>query len=59
VLILLFLQERLPTDLFKLLIENRNKYDLSLRKRMKMAKEAALGVNWLHCGKQQFIHRDL
>lgn len=24
-----------------------------------MAKEAALGVNWLHSGKQQFIHRDL
>ncbi len=26
---------------------------------MKMAKEAALGVNWLHSGKQLFIHRDL
>jgi serine/threonine protein kinase len=51
--------ERLPTDLYTLLIENRNKYDLSLRKRMKMAKEAALGVNWLHSGKNQFIHRDL
>jgi serine/threonine protein kinase len=56
---LMVVTERLPTDLYKLLIENRNKYDLSLRKRMKMAKEAALGVNWLHCGKQLFIHRDL
>lgn len=51
--------ERLPTDLHALLIENKAKYDLSLRKRMKMAKEAALGINWLHSGKSQFIHRDL
>merc|ERR1711991_855652 len=56
---LMVVTERLPTDLHTLLLENKNKYDLSLRKRMKMAKEAALGVNWLHSGKQQFIHRDL
>ena len=56
---LMIVTERLPTDLHSLLIENKNKYDLSLRKRMKMAKEAALGVNWLHSGKNQFIHRDL
>jgi serine/threonine protein kinase len=56
---LMVVTERLPTDLHALLIENKTKYDLSLRKRMKMAKEAALGINWLHSGKQQFIHRDL
>lgn len=27
--------------------------------RMKMAKDAALGMNWLHCSHPQFIHRDL
>merc|ERR1712137_929037 len=28
-------------------------------KKMKMAKDAALGMNWLHCSKPVFIHRDL
>ena len=56
---LMIVTERLPTDLYSLLISNKNKYNLSLRKRMKMAKEAALGINWLHSGKQKFIHRDL
>lgn len=56
---LMIVTERLPTDLHTLVIENKKKFPLSLRKRMKMAKQAALGVNWLHSGKQQFIHRDL
>ena len=33
---LMIVTERLPTDLYTLLIENKNKYDLSLRKRMKV-----------------------
>jgi len=40
-------------------IEQKDKYQLSLRKRMKMVKEAALGINWLHCSSPMFIHRDL
>jgi len=35
------------------------KVNLSFKKRMKMAKDAALGMNWLHCSKPPFIHRDL
>jgi serine/threonine protein kinase len=31
---------------------------LSLYQRMKMAKDAALGINWLH-GITKIIHRDL
>jgi serine/threonine protein kinase len=32
---------------------------LSFRLRMKWAKEAALGMNWLHKSNPVFIHRDL
>lgn len=32
---------------------------LSLYMRIKMAKDAALGINWLHCSNPQIIHRDL
>jgi serine/threonine protein kinase len=32
---------------------------LSLTLRMKMARDAALGMNWLHGGTPKFIHRDL
>lgn len=32
---------------------------LSFSQRMKMAKDAALGMNWLHLSKPCFIHRDL
>jgi serine/threonine protein kinase len=32
---------------------------LSFKVRMKMAKQAALGMNWLHRSKPPFIHRDL
>ena len=56
---LMIVTEKLPSDLNKILIEQKDKYPLSLRKRMKMAKEAALGVNWLHCSNPMFIHRDL
>jgi len=33
--------------------------ELSFMRRMKMAKDAALGMNWLHQSKPIFIHRDL
>jgi serine/threonine protein kinase len=32
---------------------------LSLTIRMKMARDAALGMNWLHLSTPKFIHRDL
>jgi len=33
--------------------------ELDFTRKMKMAHEAALGMNWLHCSKPVFIHRDL
>jgi serine/threonine protein kinase len=50
--------EKLPTDLETLMI-GENKKNLSLFQRMKMAKDAALGMNWLHSSNPIFIHRDL
>jgi serine/threonine protein kinase len=35
------------------------KVELSLYQRMMMAKDAALGMNWLHCSNPNVIHRDL
>lgn len=35
------------------------KVELSLYQRMLMAKDAALGMNWLHCSNPNVIHRDL
>ncbi len=43
------------TDLDRLLKSNK---DLSMYQRMKMAKDAAVGINWLH-GITNIIHRDL
>eukprot|EP01128_Nolandella_sp_AFSM9_P010772 TRINITY_DN7496_c0_g1_i1.p1 TRINITY_DN7496_c0_g1~~TRINITY_DN7496_c0_g1_i1.p1 ORF type:complete len:493 (-),score=71.45 TRINITY_DN7496_c0_g1_i1:286-1764(-) len=44
-------------DVEKLL---RNKsIRISLYRRMQMARDAALGMNWLHCSRPVFIHRDL
>eukprot|EP01100_Stratorugosa_tubuloviscum_P013788 TRINITY_DN708_c5_g1_i1.p1 TRINITY_DN708_c5_g1~~TRINITY_DN708_c5_g1_i1.p1 ORF type:complete len:509 (+),score=213.98 TRINITY_DN708_c5_g1_i1:63-1589(+) len=36
-----------------------SKLRLSLYLRMKMAKDAAMGINWLHCSTPQIIHRDI
>lgn len=33
--------------------------NLSLYRRLKMAKDAAIGMNWLHCSNPTIIHRDL
>eukprot|EP01125_Pyxidicula_operculata_P000455 TRINITY_DN10484_c0_g1_i1.p1 TRINITY_DN10484_c0_g1~~TRINITY_DN10484_c0_g1_i1.p1 ORF type:complete len:491 (+),score=105.96 TRINITY_DN10484_c0_g1_i1:110-1582(+) len=51
-------QEFLPGgDVEKLLHDEKNK--ISLFKRMQMAKDAALGINWLHLNNPALIHRDL
>eukprot|EP01119_Soliformovum_irregulare_P015226 TRINITY_DN4258_c0_g1_i1.p1 TRINITY_DN4258_c0_g1~~TRINITY_DN4258_c0_g1_i1.p1 ORF type:complete len:650 (+),score=190.66 TRINITY_DN4258_c0_g1_i1:37-1986(+) len=47
--------ELMQTDMEKMLKSNRT---LTLTERMKMAKDAALGMNWLH-GITHLIHRDL
>lgn len=54
---LMIVTEKLPTDLETLIIDERKV--LSLYQRMKMAKDAALGMNWLHSSNPIFIHRDL
>jgi serine/threonine protein kinase len=35
------------------------KCELSLYRRLQMARDTALGMNWLHCSSPQIIHRDL
>jgi serine/threonine protein kinase len=49
--------ELMDTDLETLLQQSNVK--LSLYERMKMAKDAALGMNWLHGSTPAIIHRDL
>ncbi len=49
--------EILDGDLETLLKRGEKKF--ALFEKMKMAKDAALGVNWLHCSNPQIIHRDL
>eukprot|EP01096_Ripella_sp_DP13-Kostka_P004162 TRINITY_DN1625_c0_g1_i5.p1 TRINITY_DN1625_c0_g1~~TRINITY_DN1625_c0_g1_i5.p1 ORF type:complete len:482 (-),score=181.11 TRINITY_DN1625_c0_g1_i5:153-1598(-) len=50
--------EKMPADLETLLISEHKK-KFSLYARIKMAKDAALGMNWLHRSNPIFIHRDL
>lgn len=40
------------------LLHNKD-VELTFKTKMKMAKQAALGMNWLHRSKPPFIHRDL
>lgn len=50
--------EYLPNgDLEKML--HNPKIELTMFTRMRMAKDAALGMYWLHASHPQFIHRDL
>jgi len=51
-------QEFLPGGDVEKLLRNP-KVTLSLYRRMQIAKDAALGMNWLHCSRPVFIHRDL
>lgn len=48
----------MQTDLEKLIHHNPEANKITLKTRMKMAKDAALGMNWLH-GICRIIHRDL
>jgi serine/threonine protein kinase len=50
--------EYLPKGDLEKMLRDPNVH-LSLYTRMKMARDAALGMNWLHCSNPQFIHRDL
>jgi hypothetical protein len=50
--------EFLPRGDVEKMLRDQN-VKLSLYTRMKMAKDAALGMNWLHCSNPIFIHRDL
>jgi len=50
--------EYLPKGDLSKLLHDPNVH-LSLYTKMKMAQDAALGMNWLHCSNPVFIHRDL
>lgn len=50
--------ELMKTDLERLIHHNPEAQKITLYMRMKMAKDAALGMNWLH-GICRIIHRDL
>mmetsp|Transcript_2619 Transcript_2619/g.6290 ORF Transcript_2619/g.6290 Transcript_2619/m.6290 type:complete len:657 (+) Transcript_2619:174-2144(+) len=54
---LMIVTEHLPTDLETLFITEKRK--IPLYQKLKMLKDAALGMNWLHCSDPIFIHRDL
>mmetsp|Transcript_16662 Transcript_16662/g.24878 ORF Transcript_16662/g.24878 Transcript_16662/m.24878 type:complete len:544 (+) Transcript_16662:58-1689(+) len=49
----------MPTDLETLLIQKKSDQPISLYQRLRMMKDAALGMNWLHESNPVFIHRDL
>jgi len=51
-------QEFLPGGDVEKLLRNATQ-DIPLYRRMQMAKDAALGVNWLHCSNPSLVHRDL
>ena len=55
---LMLVTELMPKGSVYDLMHDKNN-QLSFKRRMKMAKQAALGMNWLHCSKPPFIHRDL
>uniref|UniRef100_A0A6B2L2R1 non-specific serine/threonine protein kinase n=1 Tax=Arcella intermedia TaxID=1963864 RepID=A0A6B2L2R1_9EUKA len=51
-------QEYMPGGDVEKLLRNPH-VSMTLYRRMQMAYDAALGVNWLHCSNPAFIHRDL
>eukprot|EP01122_Echinamoeba_exundans_P007771 TRINITY_DN2460_c0_g1_i5.p1 TRINITY_DN2460_c0_g1~~TRINITY_DN2460_c0_g1_i5.p1 ORF type:complete len:418 (+),score=102.28 TRINITY_DN2460_c0_g1_i5:342-1595(+) len=50
--------EYLPGGDVEHLLHDRTQ-EISLYRRMQMARDAALGMNWLHCSNPQVCHRDL
>eukprot|EP01095_Lingulamoeba_sp_RSL-Kostka_P012223 TRINITY_DN479_c0_g1_i2.p1 TRINITY_DN479_c0_g1~~TRINITY_DN479_c0_g1_i2.p1 ORF type:complete len:455 (-),score=155.91 TRINITY_DN479_c0_g1_i2:272-1636(-) len=54
---LMIVTEKMPTDLETLILTENNKF--TLFQRLNFAKDAALGMNWLHSSNPIFIHRDL
>eukprot|EP01101_Sappina_pedata_P012089 TRINITY_DN823_c0_g1_i2.p1 TRINITY_DN823_c0_g1~~TRINITY_DN823_c0_g1_i2.p1 ORF type:complete len:442 (-),score=155.51 TRINITY_DN823_c0_g1_i2:519-1799(-) len=54
---LMIVTDLFPTDMETLLIKQR--HETSIFQRICMARDAALGMNWLHCSDPIFIHRDL
>jgi serine/threonine protein kinase len=50
--------ELMKTDMERLIHHNPEVGKISMAQRLKMAKDAALGMNWLH-GICRIIHRDL
>jgi len=55
---LVIVTELMPRGSVYDLLRDRN-LKLSLKRKMLFAKDAALGVNWLHRSKPQFLHLDL
>jgi serine/threonine protein kinase len=55
---LLIVTELMPRGSVYDLLRDRS-LKLSLKRKMLFAKDAALGVNWLHRSKPQFLHLDL
>ena len=56
---LMIVTELMRTDLEKYLRNPRNKSSLTLYRRMLLARDAALGLSWLHGSDPIFIHRDV
>eukprot|EP01120_Amphizonella_sp_Union-15-10_P006358 TRINITY_DN2020_c0_g1_i1.p1 TRINITY_DN2020_c0_g1~~TRINITY_DN2020_c0_g1_i1.p1 ORF type:complete len:534 (+),score=75.00 TRINITY_DN2020_c0_g1_i1:103-1602(+) len=54
---LMIVTELMKTDLQELLFNEANQ--LSLFFRLRLAKESALGLNWLHCSDPMILHRDV
>lgn len=55
---MMIITELMPKGDLETLLQDHKK-ELSLLLRMRMAKDAALGITWLHGSNPQFIHRDL
>merc|ERR1712000_547362 len=51
--------ELLKTDLEKLLLDPNARSQLNMYRRMLIARDAALGLAWLHGSDPIFIHRDV
>lgn len=50
--------ELFPLGNLETMLHNK-KISLNMVTRMKMARDAAYGMNWLHCSNPVIIHRDL